>query len=120
MKKAIRLYKKQIFVCLGFICLTLGIIGAILPVMPTVPFLFVAYFFFKRGSRRIRNWYENSKFHKQYKKSVDKFLAMPLSRKILYILGLVIFFSALFYLWYYLYVNYADIVIEFFKNIFSK
>lgn len=109
-------YKETIFVILGFICLVLGIIGALLPVMPTVPFLFVAYFCFKKGSKRFRRWYENSRYHAQYVKSVNWFMEMPLVKKILYILGMAIFFSCLFYFWYYLYVNYFDMILKYIKT----
>lgn len=118
MKINIKKYKEKIFVGLGFLCLTLGIIGAMLPVVPTVPFLFVAYFCFRKGSKRFKRWYEKSKFHAQYKKSVSWFLSMPLSKKILYILGMTLFFTCLFYFWYYLYVNYFNIAINYIKNIF--
>ncbi len=118
MKKILKEYKEKIFVALGFLCLILGIIGALLPVVPTVPFLFVAYFCFKKGSKKFRKWYEKSKFHARYKKSVNWFLSMSLSRKILYILGMVLFFTCLFYLWYYLYINYFHIVINYIKGIF--
>lgn len=101
-------YLERIYVVLGFICLILGAIGAIMPVMPTVPFLFVAYFFFKRGSKNFRRWYERSKFHKQYQKSVNWFMNMPMARKLLYLLGMGVFFGCLFSMWYFLYVNYFD------------
>lgn len=112
----IRQYKERIFVVLGFICQILGIIGMLMPVMPTVPFLFVAYICFKKGSKRFRHWYENSKYHKHYVKSVNRFMAMPLSRKVLYILAMIIFFSCLFYFWYYLYVNYFDMAIGYIRK----
>ncbi|MGN1319144.1 MAG: YbaN family protein [Lachnospirales bacterium] len=105
----IKQYKERIFVILGFICLFLGFIGALLPVVPTVPFLFIAYFCFKKGSKRFKNWYENSKYHKHYIKSVNRFKAMSLSKKILYIFAMIVFFSCLFYFWYYLYINYSDL-----------
>lgn len=113
-------YKERIFVGLGCICLALGIIGAMLPVIPTVPFLFVAYFCFKNGSKRFRHWYENSKFHASYKKSVNWFFSMSMPKKILYVLGMIIFFTCLFYLWYYLYTNYFGLLIGFIKNLLSK
>ncbi|MCT8158573.1 YbaN family protein [Pseudoruegeria sp. SHC-113] len=45
-----------LWVCLGVIALTLGTIGIVLPLLPTVPFLLLAAFFFARSSERLHNW----------------------------------------------------------------
>lgn len=40
-------------------CLVAGSIGAVLPILPTTPFLLVAAFAASRGSKRLSNWIEN-------------------------------------------------------------
>lgn len=45
-----------LWVCLGVTALTLGTIGIVLPLLPTVPFLLLAAFFFARSSERLHNW----------------------------------------------------------------
>jgi uncharacterized membrane protein YbaN (DUF454 family) len=45
-----------IWVTLGLICTGLGLIGAVVPLLPTVPFLLLAAFCFARSSERLHNW----------------------------------------------------------------
>lgn len=41
---------------LGCIALALGLIGVVLPVLPTTPFVILAAFLFSKGSPRLRHW----------------------------------------------------------------
>lgn len=40
----------------GSVALALGAVGAVLPVVPTTPFVILAAFAFSRGSPRLRKW----------------------------------------------------------------
>ena len=47
---------QYIWAALGLICVGLGLIGIVLPILPTVPFMLLAAFFFARSSERLHNW----------------------------------------------------------------
>lgn len=47
---------RYIWALLGLLCVALGAIGIILPLLPTVPFMLLAAFFFARSSERLHYW----------------------------------------------------------------
>lgn len=53
--------KKAINGSLGFLCLALGFIGVFVPILPTVPFMLLASFFFFRSSEKMHRWLLNHK-----------------------------------------------------------
>ena len=55
--------KRITFVVLGCISLALAVLGVVLPILPTVPFLALAAFCFAKSSDRLNNWLINTKFY---------------------------------------------------------
>lgn len=49
----------------GFVSFGLGVIGAVLPIIPTTPFLLAAAFFFARSSDRLDAWFKSTKLYKR-------------------------------------------------------
>ncbi|WP_171175205.1 YbaN family protein [Ruegeria sp. HKCCD8929] len=47
---------QYIWAGLGLLCIALAMVGVVLPLLPTVPFLLLAAFFFARSSERLHTW----------------------------------------------------------------
>lgn len=63
--------KKAFFIVLGCLSLGLGALGAVLPILPTVPFLMLAAFCFAKSSEKLHNWFVSTKL---YKKNLESFV----------------------------------------------
>lgn len=74
-------FKRVFYIVLGFISLGLGILGIILPVLPTTPFLLLCSFCFVRGSKRIDSWFKGTKIYKKHLESFVKERAMTMKQK---------------------------------------
>ena len=53
--------KRITFVVLGCVSLALAVIGVVIPILPTVPFLALAALCFAKSSDRLNNWLLNTK-----------------------------------------------------------
>ena len=58
--------KRWLYVALGYVGLVLGIVGALIPFIPTVPFLLVAAFGFARGSARMNAWFVGTRLYREH------------------------------------------------------
>ena len=58
--------KEYVFLVLGTLTLGIGMIGVLIPVLPTTPFLLMASFFYLRSSKRMYNWMLNHKVFGSY------------------------------------------------------
>lgn len=47
---------KLVYLVLGLLSLAFGALGLFLPLLPTVPFILLAAFFFSKGSERLEAW----------------------------------------------------------------
>ena len=85
------------WIVLGFICLGLGIIGIIMPILPTTPFFMVTVVCFAKGSERLKRWFMSTSFHKNYIQSFYEKKGMTLKNKLIILSFASIMLAAAFY-----------------------
>jgi uncharacterized membrane protein YbaN (DUF454 family) len=85
------------FLIMGWIFFGLGIIGALLPVMPTAPFILLAAGCWARSSRRFHFWLINHKFFGKFIRDWEDRHAVPRYAKFLATLMMTLSTSMLFY-----------------------
>lgn len=55
--------KKLLYIALGCIGVGLGVLGAVLPMLPAFPFLLLAAFCFSRSSEKLHTWFIHTKLY---------------------------------------------------------
>lgn len=60
----------------------IGMIGVVIPVLPTTPFLILSSFFFAKSSPKFHNWLRNTQIFKNYAEDFIRDRSMTLKRKI--------------------------------------
>lgn len=74
--------KKLLWLTIGGISLALGTVTALIPMLPTFPFLLLATISFAKSSEKISNWFVNTKLYKENLESYLKGLGMTIKAKI--------------------------------------
>lgn len=85
--------KKILFVIVGCICVALGALGAVLPLLPAFPFLLLAAYCFARSSERLHNWFTGTKLYKNNLESYVKGKGMTRKTKIRIMLTVTVLMS---------------------------
>ncbi len=72
---------KAIYVFLGTVCLVLGSIGVVLPLVPTTPFLLLTAYFYAKGSKRFHDWFIATWLYRKHLKTFAENRAMTIKQK---------------------------------------
>lgn len=81
-ERIIKNIKKFIYISLGFLFMGLGILGILLPLLPTTPFLLLASVCFVRGSKKFEVWFKCTKLYKKHLEEFVRNRAMTFRQKI--------------------------------------
>lgn len=73
---------KIIYIILGSISLTLGVVGIFVPGLPTTPFLLLAAWFYVRGSKKFYDALLRNKYLGKYIRDYRKYKGVTLNVKI--------------------------------------
>ncbi|MBQ8392810.1 MAG: YbaN family protein [Clostridia bacterium] len=74
--------KRIIWLTLGFIGLGLGVVGAVIPMIPAFPFLMLALFSFGKSSEKLHKWFIGTNLYKNNLESFVKGQGMTWKTKI--------------------------------------
>lgn len=80
----------------GFVAFGLGFLGAILPLLPTTPFILLAGFCFARSSEKVNQWFKATKLYKLVFENYTKKRAMTLKAKLTLLVPLTVLLSISF------------------------
>lgn len=72
---------KILWVIAGFVCLGLGTVGVVLPILPTVPFYMATVFCFAKSSKRLHDWFLRTNLYKKHLESFVEQKAMTMKTK---------------------------------------
>ena len=72
---------KYVYMSIGILATALGFLGAVLPLLPTTPFILLAVFCFAKSSERFHKWLINTKVYKEYVEDFQKYRGYTLKKK---------------------------------------
>ncbi|UXU55509.1 YbaN family protein [Staphylococcus agnetis] len=81
---------RYVLIAIGVIFTLLGFAGAVLPLLPTTPFLLVAVICFAKSSERFHNWLVQTKVYQAYVEDFKLYRGYTMKKKIQLLMSLYI------------------------------
>jgi len=85
--------KQHVLVSVGLISFVLGATGALMPVLPTTPFLLLSGYCFAHSSSKFDNWLKNTKLYQVYVSDYAETRTIPKNKKRKIVLNIWILMS---------------------------
>lgn len=89
---------RYILIGVGSLFTILGFLGAVLPLLPTTPFLLVAVLCFAKSSERFHEWLVRTKLYQAYVEDFRKYRGYTMRKKIQLLISLYIVVGFSFYM----------------------
>lgn len=70
-----------VWMLLGLLCLGLGTVGGVLPILPTVPFYMATVFCFAKGSEKLHRWFLGTQLYQKHLESFVQKKTMTMKTK---------------------------------------
>ncbi|MCO4337846.1 YbaN family protein [Staphylococcus agnetis] len=81
---------RYVLIAIGVIFTLLGFTGAVLPLLPTMPFLLVAVICFAKSSERFHDWLVQTKVYQAYVEDFKLYRGYTMKKKIQLLISLYI------------------------------
>jgi uncharacterized membrane protein YbaN (DUF454 family) len=101
--------KRGGYIVAGTFFLIIGIIGIILPILPTTPFLLLTAYCYARGSKKLHHWLLTNKWCGKYISDYQDGKGIPMKAKVVAII--VLWATILFSVYYILTIIYIQITL---------
>ena len=89
---------QKLWALAGFLSFALGCIGAALPIIPTTPFILVAAFCFARSSKRLNDWFKQTKLYKKVLKDFATKRTMTIKAKLTILVPVTMLLAVAFFM----------------------